>query len=86
MVYVQELQDPVYGLSILGRSLGILDRQVCGFPSYDAAGNFSDVIKSAALQQAGSDGRPVTARTKNEKGAVSRDLSQVFSQMIEWDA
>jgi hypothetical protein len=52
MVNVQELQDLVRGLSILGRRLGILDRQVCGFPYHDAVGNFTDLIKSDELIEA----------------------------------
>jgi hypothetical protein len=36
-----------------------LDRQFCGFPSYNAASNLSNAVKAAALQQAGGDGRPM---------------------------
>ena len=44
------------------------------------------VIKSAALQQARGDGRPVAARTIDQQGAVLRQLFQIFRQMIERDA
>ena len=65
---------------------GGLHRQFCGFPSDDAAGNFTDGIKSAALQQARGDGRPVAARAVDQQGAVLRKLLQIFRQMIERDA
>jgi hypothetical protein len=38
------------------RNLPGLDRQVCGFPTYDAAGNFTDPLKSIALQETRSNG------------------------------
>ena len=60
-----------------------LDRQMGGFPSGDAAGNFADVSKSVFLQQAGGDGGPVTAGAKHQQGAVVRQLIQIFRQVIE---
>ena len=60
--------------SLLGGSCA--HRQFCGFPSYDAAGNFADVIKSAALQQARGDGRPVAARAIDQQGAVLGSFSR----------
>jgi hypothetical protein len=63
---------------LLGQNLGLLNRQFGSFPSYDAAGNFSDAIKSAALQQARGDRRPVPARTIDQQGAVLWQLFQLF--------
>jgi hypothetical protein len=48
---------------LLLQNLRSLNRQSCGFPSNDAAGNFTDGLESAALQQARGNGRPVAART-----------------------
>jgi|HubBroStandDraft_6_1064221.scaffolds.fasta_scaffold186656_2 hypothetical protein len=36
---------------LMQRNLSGLDGQVCGFPTYDAAGNFTDALKSIALQE-----------------------------------
>ena len=52
----------------------------------DAAGNFADAVKSAALQQARGDGRPVAARAIDQQGTILRQLFQIFRQMIERDA
>jgi len=47
--YVLEKPHSQEWLCYLLRSLSSLDRQVCGFPSYNAASNLADTIKSAAL-------------------------------------
>ena len=60
------------------QGLGGFDREVGGFPSYDAARNFTDVVKSAALQQACADRRPVAACTINEQGTVFGKFSEIF--------
>src|SRR5271167_2098421 len=69
----------------LRRHLGSLQRQVRGFPSQDATGNFTDGIKSAALQQAGGDGRAVASGAIREQRTVSWNSFDFCHQMIERD-
>src|SRR5487761_424295 len=70
----------------LRHGLSSLNWQVCSFPSRDATGNFADAIKSAALQHACGNRRPVAARTIDQQGPVFGELFQTFRQMIERDA
>ena len=70
-------------LCALRRNMPRFDREFCGFPAGDAAGNFADAGKSSALQQACRDRRSVAARTVNQQWTILRKFFQIFSQMIQ---
>lgn len=70
------------GVACGRKELG-LDRELGGFPGGDAAGDFTDAVKSTALQQAGGDGRAVATGTIHQQRTVPRQLAEILDQMIK---
>jgi hypothetical protein len=55
-----------------------LERQIGGFPRGDAAGDFADAPRAAALQEACSDGRPVATGAINQDVPAGRKLCEIL--------